>query len=169
MKIKKNISLIGMPAAGKTTIGRLVAEYTGYRFIDSDDIIQSGENATLAQIIAAKGLECFLEIEENHVKKISCSNHIIATGGSVVYRHEAMQHLADISTIVYLHAGLEILLPRLSDVRGRGVAISRGKTIEDLYKERTPLYDKWCDIKIDCGSMSADQVVKKLITCLFPE
>jgi len=169
MEIKKNISLIGMPAAGKTTIGKLLAEQTGYRFIDSDDIIQSGENATLAQIIAEKGLERFLEIEENHVAKISCSNHIIATGGSVVYRPKAMHHLSDISTIVYLHATLETLLPRLSDVRARGVAMGRGKTIEDLYKERTPLYDRWCDMKIDCSSMTADQIVKKLKPCLFPE
>ncbi|MBU8849108.1 MAG: shikimate kinase, partial [Desulfobacterales bacterium] len=97
---------------------------------------------------------------------IECSNHVIATGGSVVYSSKAMKHLSRNSTIIYLSIDLDTLLTRLSDTKSRGVAIGRGKNIEDLYKERTPLYDIYFDIKIDCGSMTAKQVVEKAMKYL---
>ena len=166
MKTKKNISLIGMPAVGKTTVGNLLAQKIGFDFLDSDDLIQSGEQATLAQIISEKGLSRFLNIEERHVVSLACTNHVIATGGSVVYSKKAMTHLYKTSTIIYLFIDLDTLLTRLCDIASRGVAISPEKSIEDLYKERTPLYDTYCDIKIDCGSMTAEQVVEKVISSI---
>ena len=166
MKTKKNIILIGMPAAGKSTIGNLLAQKIGFDFLDSDDLIQSKEQKTLAQIIIEKGLDQFLQIEESHIVSISCKNHVIATGGSVVYSKKAMEHLSKLSTIIYLSISLDILLKRFSDMTSRGVAVKSGQTIEDLYKERTPLYDTYCDIKIDCGSMTAEQVAKKAVKYL---
>lgn len=167
MKNKENITLIGMPAVGKSTVGHLLARQMGYTFLDSDDLITKGEKRSLSQIIACEGLEKFLNIEKTHILSIGCKKHIIATGGSVVYRKQAMQHLSDISTIVYLNVDFDILTTRLSDLPGRGVAIAPGKTIQDLYKERTPLYDAWCDIKIDCKTLSADEVSQSALQHLI--
>jgi len=167
MNVPRNIVLIGMPAVGKTTVGNLLAQKIGFAFLDSDDLIQSKEQKTLAQIILEKGLDQFLQIEEQHIVSIRCSNHIIATGGSVVYSQKAMAHLSKISTIIYLSIHLDMLLTRLSDMTSRGVAVRPGQKIEDLYKERAPLYDTYCDIKIDCHSMTAQQVVEKSVTYLF--
>jgi shikimate kinase len=167
MKTKRNITLIGMPAVGKSTVGNLLARKIGFDFLDSDDLIQSREQKTLSRIIEQKGLERFLEIEENHIIGIECSNHVIATGGSVVYSQKAMEHLCKTSTIIYLSIDLDTLLTRLCDITSRGVAISPEKSIEDLYKERTPLYDTYYDIKIDCSSTTAEQVVEKAVQNLF--
>ena len=161
--MKKNISLIGMPAVGKSTVGVLLAKKLGYGFMDTDIVIQTEENRTLAEIIAAGGLDVFLDIEARHVARVNCDHHIIATGGSVVYKESAMAHLAEISRIIYLSIDLDVLLTRLSDVTARGVAIGPGKGMDDLYKERTPLYDKYCDIKIDCGTLGPDGVVSAII------
>ncbi|WP_413847559.1 shikimate kinase [Desulfobacula sp.] len=167
MKTKKNIVLIGMPAVGKSTVGNLLAQNIGFEFLDSDDLIQSKEQKTLSQIIFEKGLDRFLQIEERHVAGIRCQNHVIATGGSVVYSQKAMGHLGEISRIIYLSIQLDMLLTRLSDIKSRGVAVRPGQKIVDLYKERTPLYDKYCDIKIDCRSMTAEQVVEQAVTSLY--
>ena len=158
MKNTRNITLIGMPAAGKSTVGRLLAAELSYNFVDCDDLICNGEQQTLEQIIEKKGLETFLNIEAHHILNISCRRYIIATGGSVIYREKAMTHLANISTIIYLHVDLDTLGSRLSDLTSRGVAIDPEKSIEDLYKERTPLYDAWCDLKFNCQSLTADEV-----------
>ena len=166
MKTNKNIALIGMPAAGKSSVGRLLAEKLDFEFIDSDDLIQSGERQTLAEIISDKGLSRFLEIEEKHIADITPDRHVIATGGSAVYSQKAMDHLSQTCTILYLFIDLPGLLTRLSDMTSRGVAIRPGKTIEDLYAERTPLYDRYCDIKIDCSSLTLEQVVEKAVSAL---
>ena len=166
MKTKKNIALIGMPAVGKSTVGNLLAQKIGFDFLDSDDLIQSKEQKTLSRIIVEKGLDQFLQIEENHIVSIRCLNHVIATGGSVVYSKKAMEHLSKISTIIYLSIPLDILLKRFSDMTSRGVAVRPGQRIEDLYKERIPVYDTYCDIKINCGSMTAEQVAKRAVKYL---
>lgn len=167
MKTKKNITLIGMPAVGKSTVGNLLARKIGFNFLDSDDLIQSKEQKSLSRIISEKGLERFLQIEESHIVGIVCSHHVIATGGSVVYSPKAMDHLCNISTIIYLSIDLKTLLTRLCDITSRGVAISPEKNIEDLYEERTRLYDIYYDIKINCGSMTAEQVVEKAMNYLL--
>ncbi|MDD9302425.1 MAG: shikimate kinase [Desulfobacter sp.] len=159
MEIKNNLALIGMPAVGKSTVGVLLAKKMGYAFQDTDILIQTQEGMTLAQIIEAKGRKTFLDIEARHLMGLGCSSQVIATGGSVIYREAAMIHLAQMATIVYLSVDLPVLMTRLSDLEARGVAIGPGRGVDDLYKERTPLYDKFCDIKIDCGQMWPDQVV----------
>ncbi len=159
---KTNVALIGMPAVGKSTVGVLLAKKLGYGFIDTDVSIQTGQGQTLAQIIAEKGLDAFLKIEERYILKTSCTKHIIATGGSVVYRKEAMEYLALNAVRVYLSIELDPLLTRLSDIESRGVAIAPGKSIEDLYKERSPLYERYHDIKIDCAKLIPAQIVEKV-------
>ena len=162
MKIKENIGLIGMPAVGKSTVGVLLAKKLGFEFLDTDIMIQTKEQMTLAQIIEKKGLTPFLDIEASYIMALNFSRHVIATGGSVIYREKAMAHLAKTTTLIYLAVDLDILMTRLLDVIARGVALEQGRGIEDLYKERTPLYDRYGDIKIECGSMTPAQVVEAI-------
>lgn len=159
MKMNKNLALIGMPAVGKSTVGVLLAKKLGFAFVDTDILIQTKEEMSLSQIISSRGLEGFLDTEADHLSSLSCTGHVIATGGSVIYRPAAMAHLSKMATIVYLSVDLPVLMTRLSDLVARGVAIDPGRSVEDLYKERTPLYDRHCHIKIECGALSPAQVV----------
>ena len=147
--MKKNITLIGMPGVGKSTIGVVLAKVLGYQFLDSDLLIQKQEGRKLHQIISQEGNEGF-KIIENRVKaSIQAEETVIATGGSVIYCPEAMEHLKSIGTVVYLKLSLEPLSKRLGNLKGRGVLLKEGQTLEDLYRERTPLYEKYADIVID--------------------
>ncbi len=163
---KTNIVLIGMPAVGKSTVGILLAKETGYNFIDTDVVIQSGENKTLSQIIADIGKKQFLILEENYLLSVNCRKYVIATGGSAVYSMKSMEHLADNGVIIYLKIGLEDLENRLSALDSRGVIRSPGQDITSLYRERTPLYEKFADIKIECNCLTPDQVLSKILTSL---
>ena len=108
-----NITLIGMPASGKSTVGVLLAKRLGYRFIDSDLLIQEQEGCLLKDIIAARGLDGFLEVENRVNRNIEGGRAVIAPGGSVVYCREAMEHLSSIGTIVYLKLSYEELAAEL--------------------------------------------------------
>jgi shikimate kinase len=159
----KNIVLIGMPAVGKSTIGVLLAKRLGRYFLDTDVFIQAIIGRTLQEIIDTDGLEKFCELEAEHIICIDRTNCVIATGGSVVYSDAAMNHLKETSEIVYLSLPLETIKKRLTDLNIRGVVMSKGKTLDDLYKQRTPLYKKWADITIDCLNLTHEQVVEKII------
>lgn len=166
MKNKENVVLIGMPAAGKSTVGVLLAKKLGYDFLDTDILIQSKEQKTLAQLIEAHGPEGFLRIEEKHVKSVCRRRHVIATGGSVVYRPEAVAHLSENGILVYLFVDLPTLKTRLVDVVGRGVAMAPHKAVDDLYKERTPLYDAVADITVECNTMNPARVTAAVLAGL---
>ena len=161
-----NLALIGMPAVGKSTVGVLLAKQLGYDFLDTDIVIQTKENMSLAQIIKKKGLQGFLDIEAGHLLGLGGQRRVISTGGSVIYREQAMRHLKKIATVIYLHVDLSTLLTRLSDIESRGVAIDPSNSIDSLYKERTPLYDKFCDIKITCGQNQPGQVAADIAAAL---
>ena len=147
--MKKNITLIGMPGVGKSTIGVVLAKVLGYQFLDSDLLIQKQEGRKLHQIISQEGNEGFKNIENRVNASIQAEETVIATGGSVVYCPEAMEHLKSIGTVVYLKLSLEPLSRRLGNLKGRGVRLKEGQTLEDLYRERTPLYEKYADLVID--------------------
>ncbi len=164
--MKENLALIGMPAVGKSTVGVLLAKKMGFGFQDTDIGIQTKEKMTLAQIIKYRGLETFLDIEGNHLSNLDCHRQVIATGGSVIYREQAMANLSKIATIVYLSVALSVLMTRLSDLVARGVAIDPGRGVDDLYNERAPLYDKFCDIKIECGQMTPPEVVTAVVAAV---
>ena len=147
--MKENIILIGMPGVGKSTIGVVLAKVLGYQFIDADLVIQEKEGKLLHEIIAEAGTDGFLEIEGRINSQITAAHAIIATGGSVVYEQNAMEHFKEIGKIVYLLVSYPILEQRLSDIKGRGVVLKDGQDLKALYEERTPLYEKYADIVVD--------------------
>ncbi len=157
-----NIVLIGMPGAGKSTIGVVLAKSMGFKFIDSDLLIQEREGKLLHEIISQSGDEGFRKIENDVNSSIDVTNAVIATGGSVVYGKEAMEHLKKIGTVVYLKHNYDEIEKRLGDLGKRGVTIKRGQTLADLYNERTPLYEKYADIVIDCDNKYIKSVVREI-------
>ena len=144
-----NITLRGMPGAGKSTIGVVLAKVLGYQFLDSDLLIQKQEKRRLSEIIEEEGYIGFQEVENRVNASIEADKTVIATGGSVVYCEEAMEHLKSIGTVVYLKLSLNALSKRLGNLKGRGVLLREGQTLTDLYDERTPLYERYADIVID--------------------
>lgn len=152
---KKNIILIGMPAAGKSTVGVILAKKAGFSFIDTDVYIQTQEGRRLPEIIRDEGIEGFCRVEESHVLTIRETSCVIATGGSVIYGEKAMKHLADSGTIVYLKTEMQTLLERLVNLEKRGVVRQPGQTFETLYLERHPIYSVYADIVIDCSLLSS--------------
>lgn len=160
---KQNITLIGMPASGKSTVGVLLAKRLGYTFVDVDILIQSQENRLLKEIIAEEGLEGFLEVENRVNASLDTDHAVIAPGGSVIYGKEAMEHLKEISTIVYLKLSYEEVEKRLGDLTDRGVVLKEGMTLLDLYRERVPYYEKYADITVDeTGAGNAGETVDQL-------
>ena len=162
MKKADNITLIGMPASGKSTIGVLLAKRLGYKFIDCDILIQEQEKRLLKEIIAEEGLDGFLAIEEQVNRDIQVKKAVIAPGGSVIYGPSAMEHLKEIGTVVYLKISYEDLERRLGNLKDRGVALKDGMTLLDLYHERVPIYEKYADVTIDETGKTSGQVVDEL-------
>lgn len=161
--MKDNIILIGMPGVGKSTIGVVLAKVLGYSFIDADLLIQQQEGKLLHEIIEEAGTEGFLEIEGRVNRQIQAERAIIATGGSVVYEKEAMEHLKEIGTVVYLQVSYSILEKRLNDIKGRGVVLKDGQNLQALYEERTPLYEAYADIVVEEEYMGVEETVALLI------
>lgn len=160
---KNNIVLIGMPGVGKSTIGVVLAKMLGYDFIDADLVIQEKEKKLLREIIAEVGAEGFIEVENRINSSIEAEHAIIATGGSVVYGAEAMAHLKEIGTVLYLKLPYEELQKRLRDIKGRGVVLKDGQTLKDLYEERVPLYEKYADLTVDEERCSIEQTIDKIL------
>ena len=156
----KNIVLIGMPGCGKSTIGVVLAKVLGYRFIDSDLLIQERENRLLSRIIEEEGPEGFNQIENEVNAGIAAERSVIATGGSVIYGKEAMRHLGEIGVIVYIRLPLEELENRLGDLTERGISMKDGQTLKDLYEERTPYYERYADIIADTEGLQIREAVK---------
>lgn len=152
-----------MPAAGKSVIGVLLAKQLGYDFVDSDLLIQKQEGRLLWEIIRDEGPERFKEIEEQVNASLAVENSVIAPGGSVIYGAQAMEHLAEISTVVYLKVPYEELENRLGDLQARGVVLDGGMTLRDLFEERTPYYEKYSMIEVDETGKSAAEVVREII------
>lgn len=162
--MKDNIVLIGMPGVGKSSLGVVLAKIYGYEFIDSDLVIQKQENMLLKYIIEIKGQDGFLKIENDINSALDVHKAVIATGGSVVYGEKAMEHLKNIGTVIYLKAGYETINARVSNLVGRGVAMKKGQTLEDLYYERIPLYEKYADVTIEMDGLTVEESVSAIVT-----
>ena len=161
-----NVTLIGMPGSGKSTIGVILAKALGYQFLDTDLLIQKEEKRKLSEIIEQEGPERFKEIENRVNASIRADRAIIATGGSVVYGKEAMEHLKEIGRVVYLKVSYAILEKRLADIKGRGVVLKKGQTLETLFEERSKLYEQYADIEVSEEGLDVEQTVEKLVEAL---
>ena len=164
--MKDNIILIGMPGVGKSTLGVVLAKELGFEYVDADLLIQKREKCLLKDIIAKEGVDGFLKIENDVNAGINADKTVIATGGSVIYGAEAMEHLKEIGTVVYLELDYDTLDSRLGSLKGRGVVLKDGQTLKSLYEERVPLYKKYADIIVnECGlnlEETLDQVLNSL-------
>lgn len=158
-----NITLLGMPGAGKSTIGVLLAKALGYDFLDTDLSIQNREGMLLNEIIAKKGLSEFKKIEEEVNASVYVEKTVIAPGGSVCYGQKAMEHLSEISKVIYLKISYEELSKRLGDLTKRGVVFENGQTLKDLYEERVPLYEKYADLCIEEDGLDIGEVLQKVL------
>ncbi|MCI9582823.1 shikimate kinase [Clostridiaceae bacterium] len=158
----RNITLIGMPAAGKSTVGVLLAKRLGYSFVDVDIVIQNQEGKLLKEIIAERGLDGFLEVENRVNAQLSERESVIAPGGSVIYGKEAMENLKSQGVVVYLKISFEELTRRLGNVVDRGVVLREGMTLRDLYEERIAYFEKYADVTIDEEGKDFGEVVDEL-------
>ncbi len=161
--MNKSVTLIGMPGAGKSTVGVLLAKSLLMDFTDTDLIIQRETGKSLCEIIEADGTESFLETENRIILSHHFHNCVIATGGSAVYGKEAMDKLKEISTVVYLSLPVEELEKRIKDIHTRGVAMKNGVTLRELFEERRSLYEKYADFTVECQDLTAEECVEKII------
>lgn len=159
----ENVVLTGMPSAGKSTIGIILAKVLGYSFIDSDILIQEREQKLLKDIIAKEGIHGFLAIENSVNKGIETSHAVIATGGSAVYGEEAMNHFMENDIVIYIKLSYETIQKRLRNIRQRGVVLRPGQTLLDLYHERCPLYEKYAHIIVEADGLNQEELLEKIL------
>ena len=158
-----NIVLIGMPGCGKSTIGVLLAKALLYDFVDTDLAIQKEYGKSLCSIIDEFGLAEFKSIENNVLANLTLENSVIATGGSAVYGKEAMDNLKRDAVCIYIKLPPSVIKSRIKNITTRGIAMEKGTTIDDLYLERAPLYEKYADITIETRNLSVEENVARIV------
>ena len=163
---KSNLILIGMPGAGKSTVGVILAKQTSCSFIDTDVLIQAQENRSLQTIIDENGYMALRCLEEKILLSINCTHHVIATGGSAVYSSAAMKHLKCDGSVIYLHADFDVVRRRIKDIETLGIARHPDQTLAELYDERSRLYEKYGDIIIDSNNRSQDDISRLICSKL---
>ena len=161
--MKENIVVIGMPGVGKSTIGVILAKELGFQFVDSDLLIQKQEKRLLKQIIEEEGIDGFIRIENQVNCSIAPQRAVVATGGSVVYGREAMEHFKKTGKIIYLKLSYESLKKRLGNLHGRGVIIREGQTLLDIYRERISLYEQYADLIIDEENKDIEATLQTIV------
>jgi len=159
----KNITLIGMPGAGKSTVGVLLAKQIGADFIDTDLLIQKKHKKLLQKIVDELGFSGFVKDEGETIMTVSPESAVIATGGSAVYNDEAMKHLKSISKVFYLKLSFDEMMSRINNVATRGIALTKGQSMEELFDERVPLYEKYADVTIDCSGKNPEEVLREIL------
>jgi shikimate kinase len=159
----KNIVIIGMPGAGKSTMGVILAKALGRTFIDTDIVIQENSGQLLQEIINTAGSASFLRIEEKTILSLHFRNAVVATGGSVVFSRRAMEHLKREGVVIYLKISFEDMVRRLGNIRTRGIVLVKGQDLRDMYDQRVPLYEEYADITVDCSDEDFEDCVGNVI------
>ena len=162
----KNIVLIGMPGAGKSTIGVILAKSMLMDFTDTDLLIQKKHSSSLCDIIAEHGIDEFLKIENDVICEAEFTNCVIATGGSAIYGKEAMDKLGMNGKTIYLRVDCAELEKRVNNIHTRGIAMKDGTTLAELYSERAPLYEKYADFTVNCTKLTPEQCVDEIIRAI---
>jgi shikimate kinase len=160
--MKPNVTLIGMPGSGKSTVGIILSKKLSLGFIDTDIMIQMSQGQSLQEIIEASGYLHLREIEERELLKISVQHYVIATGGSAVYSDKAMSHLRDLSHIVFLEVDYDTCRKRIHNFETRGIAKSDTQTFRNLYDERQLLYRKYAELTVDCNTRDQEEIAEEI-------
>jgi shikimate kinase len=159
----KNIILIGMPSAGKSTLGVILAKTLGMNFTDTDIVIQENTGRLLQKIINLDGIDAFLKIEERAILSLNLTGSVIATGGSVVLSERSMDYLKKDGIVIYFYIRFEELTHRLNNITTRGIVLAKGQSLLDLYNQRIILYEKYADITIECSDMNVEKIIETVI------
>ena len=162
----KNIVLIGMPGSGKSTLGVLLAKALGYSFTDTDLIISRIAGKPLQKILDEDGLDSFLQLEEQVGAELECGHTVIATGGSMVLSEEAMKNLKAQGKAVYINVPLDEIKRRVTNIKTRGIAFHKGETLDDVFRLRVPLYEKYADITVDftdCSNGGIEDTINLMV------
>lgn len=163
----KNITLIGMPGSGKSTLGVLLAKTLGFGFVDTDLVIQQREGDLLQNILDKVGTEAFLDLEADAICSVDCEKTVIAPGGSVICRERGIEHLRSLGPVVYLRIPCDVLERRIHNMGSRGIAFRPGETLKDIYDYRTPLYEKYADIVVDGDKGSLEETLAAVLQALI--
>ena len=158
-----NIILIGMPSAGKSTVGVVLAKALGFDFVDTDLIIQRQQGDKLYRIIEKKGIDEFIRIENECVASLKAEKSVIATGGSVIFGREAMVNLKKLGIVVYLETDEKEIERRLNNIKTRGVVMAENETVSDIYRKRVPLYEKYADITVRTQNGQIERTVEMIM------
>ena len=157
----KNIVLIGMPGAGKSTIGVILAKELGLSFVDTDIVIQQRTGELLQETLEKKGVSALLDEEENAILSLDMSKPcVVSTGGSAVLREGSMKHLCENGICVYIKLSCEEIEKRINNRDSRGIAAEKNETLQDIYNFRTPFYEKYADVTVDCGGREIGENVE---------
>jgi shikimate kinase len=160
---KDSIIMIGMPASGKSTIGKFVATRLNWRFIDLDIRIREKAGRSIQELIDLGGEETLLQIEEDCMAEIELRRVVVAPGGSLVYHTELMERLQQTSLIVYLNEPMAELAKRLKNAASRGIVHLKGRSLAELYQEREPLYKRYADIAVNTAGLTRQQIAQEII------
>ncbi|MFP4139941.1 MAG: shikimate kinase [Phycisphaerae bacterium] len=158
-----NVVLIGMAGAGKSTVGRRLADQTDLAFLDTDALIEARQGRPLQQILDTEGVVGFRRIEEDCLLSLDCSGTVVSTGGSVVFSDAVREHLRALGLVVWLDVPLEEIQTRLTNLDTRGVVMWPGETVEIIYHQRRPLYERWAHVRVDCSGKTPDAIADAIL------
>ena len=163
--MKTNLTLIGMPGAGKSTIGIILAKTLSLGFIDTDILIQINQQKSLQQIMDENDHLHLRAIEENEILKLNVTQHVVATGGSAAYSDKAMNHLLALSTVIFLEVSFAEIERRIKNFASRGIAKAVHQSFRELFDERQSLYKKYAEMTVHCDGLNQDEVARKVVSC----
>ncbi len=158
-----SVILVGMPGAGKSTLGVMLAKMLAKDFVDTDLLIQLRAHATLQEVLDQQGYLALRQLEEETLLSCQFDNHIVATGGSAVYSEKGMTHLKTFGPVVYLDVSLDELRRRIKNYETRGIARRPDQSFESLFAERQALYQRYADLTVECEAHTPEEVLETLI------